>query len=172
MLRLFCRLALSDSATAVLREPMRSLIEEEIDEIVAQARGSPRWRGAGVDDPEGRGERAIDRRSAVRSRSSGLCDVRLSVSWARLRKNQAIRDDADVSDDPSDDVRRPQSRERRLTEAEIDEIMAQSRGASAMAGHDFDDPDVEADERAALRGEITFDEAVRRVVERVLREDP
>ena len=53
---------------------------------------------------------------------------------------------------------------RRLTEGEVEESVRFADSALAAAGHQVDDADSDADIRAALRGEITYDEAVRRAI--------
>lgn len=47
---------------------------------------------------------------------------------------------------------------RQFTEAEIERAIAQAKGISARAAHVIDDPEFDADGRAALRSEISFDE--------------
>jgi hypothetical protein len=54
-----------------------------------------------------------------------------------------------------------------MTEEQIDEALLLADAALAAAGHLHRDPDNEADIREALRGNITFDEVVRRSVERI-----
>jgi hypothetical protein len=54
-----------------------------------------------------------------------------------------------------------------LTEEQIDEALLLAEAVSAAAGHSYHDPEHEADLREAARGHITFDEGVRRGVERI-----
>ena len=57
---------------------------------------------------------------------------------------------------------------RSLTEDEIEESIRFADGALAAAGHFARHAEDDEDIRRALRGEITFDEAVERVASRVL----
>lgn len=52
----------------------------------------------------------------------------------------------------------------RLTDEEIEESIRFADSALAAAGHAVNSPESDADIRAALRGEITYDEAVRRAI--------
>ena len=54
-----------------------------------------------------------------------------------------------------------------LTEEQIDEALLLADAAMAAAGHSYHDPENEADIREAARGHMTFDEVVRRGVERI-----
>ena len=54
-----------------------------------------------------------------------------------------------------------------LTEEQIDRAILLADAALAAAGHSYSEPDNDADLREALRGHITFDEVVRRGVERI-----
>ena len=54
-----------------------------------------------------------------------------------------------------------------MTEAQIDEAILFSDAALAAAGHSFHEADNEADLREALRGRLTFDEVIRRGMERI-----
>lgn len=54
---------------------------------------------------------------------------------------------------------------RTLTEAQIEESLLFADAALAAAGHFVNSPESDRDIRAALRGEITFDEAVARAIE-------
>ncbi len=56
-----------------------------------------------------------------------------------------------------------------LTEDEIEESIRFADGALAAAGHFVKSPESDADIRQALRGEITFDEAVERAASRALK---
>ena len=54
-----------------------------------------------------------------------------------------------------------------LNEEQIDEALLLADAAMAAAGHFYHDPENEQDIREAARGHITFDEVVRRGVERI-----
>lgn len=53
------------------------------------------------------------------------------------------------------------------TEEQVDEAILFSDAALAAAGHSYHDAANEADLREALRGRMTFDEVVRRGIERI-----
>ncbi|MDR1078073.1 MAG: hypothetical protein LBL55_05355 [Propionibacteriaceae bacterium] len=54
-----------------------------------------------------------------------------------------------------------------LTDEQIDQALLLADAALAVAGHSYHEPENEEDIREALRGHITFDEAIRRGVERI-----
>jgi hypothetical protein len=54
-----------------------------------------------------------------------------------------------------------------LTEEQIGQALLLADAGLAAAGHSYHDPDHEEDIREALRGRISFDEVVRRGVERI-----
>jgi hypothetical protein len=54
-----------------------------------------------------------------------------------------------------------------MTEEQIDEALLFAEAVLAAAGHSYHDPDHEADLREAARGRMTFDEVVRRGIERI-----
>jgi hypothetical protein len=54
-----------------------------------------------------------------------------------------------------------------LTEEQISEALLLADAGLAAAGHSYHDPDHEEDIKEALRGHMTFDEVVRRGVERI-----
>lgn len=56
-----------------------------------------------------------------------------------------------------------------LTKDEVDESIRFADGALAAAGHRVDRREVRDDAHRALRGEITFDEAVKRAAARAKR---
>jgi hypothetical protein len=58
-----------------------------------------------------------------------------------------------------------------MTEKPIDEALLLADVALAATGHSYHDPGNEADLREALRGRMTFDEVVRRGVERIRSSD-
>lgn len=62
-----------------------------------------------------------------------------------------------------------QQKRRVLTEDEVVESIRFADSASAAGGHFVDLPESDDDLRAALRGEITFDEVVARALERAKR---
>jgi hypothetical protein len=57
---------------------------------------------------------------------------------------------------------------KKLTEEEVQESLRFANGAMAAAGLGPPDPESEADILAALRDEITFDEAAARAIRRAL----
>jgi hypothetical protein len=54
-----------------------------------------------------------------------------------------------------------------LTEDQIDQAILLADAALAAAGHSYREPENDADLREALRGHMSFDEVVRRGVERI-----
>ncbi|MDR1078357.1 MAG: hypothetical protein LBL55_06820 [Propionibacteriaceae bacterium] len=54
-----------------------------------------------------------------------------------------------------------------LTDEQIDEALLLADAALAAAGHAYHDPGQDQDLRAAARGRITFEEVIRRGVERI-----
>jgi hypothetical protein len=59
---------------------------------------------------------------------------------------------------------------RKLTDEEVEESLRFGHALSAAAGHVVDRPEADDDIRRVLRGEMTEDEYIRRVLERVTRE--
>ncbi len=56
-----------------------------------------------------------------------------------------------------------------LTKQQVDESIRFADGAFAAAGHKVDRDEVRIDARRALRGEISFDEAIKRAAARAKR---
>lgn len=63
------------------------------------------------------------------------------------------------------------SEQQRLTDDEVEEAIRFANGASAAAGILVTSQESDNDIREALRGQITFDEAVERAAQRTLRPD-
>lgn len=58
---------------------------------------------------------------------------------------------------------------RKLTEAEVEESLNFANGAMAAAGHSVTDPDTVSDIRSSLYGDMTREEYMARLYDRVMR---
>ncbi len=54
-----------------------------------------------------------------------------------------------------------------LTDEQLDEALLLADAVMAAAGHSYHDPDQDVDLQEAAKGRITFDEVIRRGVERI-----